>query len=156
MLFRSPFHEARDYVRDLRLESVKEWHKYCRSGQKPNDIPSSPDRTYEDQGWQGFGDWLGTGRIANGKKTYRSFSEARRFVRNLQLCSSEEWRKYRRSGNKPDDIPANPNTVYRDEGWLGIGDWLGTGRVAPKNKAFRPYNEARDFVRSLGLNSVKE
>jgi hypothetical protein len=43
------------------FKNQKEWRDYCKSGQKPEDIPSNPDKTYKQEGWKGFGDWLGTG-----------------------------------------------------------------------------------------------
>jgi hypothetical protein len=36
----------------------------------------------------------------------------------------EEWKNYCRSGNKPEDIPANPVAVYERE-WTWWADWLG-------------------------------
>ena len=77
-----------------------------------------------------MGDWLGTGTVAHRLRQYRSFKEARAFVRSLGLKSGTEWRDYCKSGKKPDDIPANPNKTYAEDGWVGMGDWLGTGAVA--------------------------
>ena len=37
-----------------------------------------------------------------------------------------------------------------------MGDWLGTGTVAPNLRKYRSFVEARAFARSLGLNSAKE
>ena len=57
---------------------------------------------------------------------------------------------------KPADIPSNPNLVYKDEGWIGLGDWLGTGTIAPQMRTYRPFNEARDWARRLPLKSKSE
>ncbi len=62
---------------------------------------------------------------------WRSFNEARAFVRSKELTNAEEWKTFCRSGGKPDDIPTNPNQTYKAE-WRGLGDWLGTGAVAPR------------------------
>ncbi len=51
-----PFEEAREHVRSLNLKSQKEWREYSRRGNRPSDIPTAPDRVYEDDGWQGFSD----------------------------------------------------------------------------------------------------
>ena len=37
----------------------------------------------------------------------------------------------RRDG--PLDIPTNPRVIYMNKGWVGFGDWLGTGRIASKD-----------------------
>jgi hypothetical protein len=54
------FEDARAFVHVLKLKSVKEWQTYCKSGNRPSDIPSSPDRTYADAGWVDWSDCLGT------------------------------------------------------------------------------------------------
>ena len=55
------FKKARAYVHRLGLKSRTEWREYCKSGKKPADIPANPNRTYAEDGWAGYGDWLGTG-----------------------------------------------------------------------------------------------
>jgi hypothetical protein len=37
-----------------------------------------------------------------------------------------------------------------------MGDWLGTGTVAPRYIIYQPFGEARQFVRKLELKSVGE
>ena len=56
-----PFHRARAYARSLGLENRKEWRDFCQSDRMPRDMPADPGRTYRDQGWAGFRDWLRTG-----------------------------------------------------------------------------------------------
>ena len=58
------FEEAREFVRTLGLKNYREWTEYCRSGKKPEDIPSSPYQFYKGKGWKGLGDFLGTGTTA--------------------------------------------------------------------------------------------
>ena len=86
-----PFTKARTFVRSLDLNSKTEWSEYCKSGKKPSDIPANPLDIYSNDGWAGFGDWLGTGRIADHLREYRSFKKARAFVRSLDLKSQIEW-----------------------------------------------------------------
>src|SRR5262249_41947289 len=118
------FAKAKAFVQDLGLKSETQWRAYCRSGRKPDDIPAAADRIYAESGWINWGDWLGTGR---GKVNWRSFEDARTFVQSLGIKSETEWREYRRSGQKPDDIPVNPDRAYAESGWIDWGDWLGTG-----------------------------
>jgi hypothetical protein len=56
----------------------------------------------------------------------------------------------------PKDIPSKPNRTFKDKGWKSLGDWLGTGTVAPRLREYRPFEKARKFARSLGLKSGKE
>ena len=43
-----------------------------------------------------------------------------------------------------------------DNDWKGWGDWLGTGTIAPQNREYLSFEEARKFVRSLGLKNMHE
>jgi len=164
--FRS-FEDARKFARSLNFKSSTEWKKYRKGkleskGKKPDDIPTTPDVSYKNKGWKGWGDFLGTGNIAYSKIKRYSFEEARDFARTLNLKTRKEWECYYRGdllGKKemlPHAIPKNPNAGYRDKGWKGWGDFLGTGNVAAINKAYRSFSEARKFVRSLKLKGLNE
>jgi hypothetical protein len=61
--------EAREFVHILGLRNCEEWRKYCKSGQKPADIPPEPENYYKDQ-LRGMGDWLDTGYNSNQKRKY--------------------------------------------------------------------------------------
>jgi hypothetical protein len=145
------FESAREFARALKLKGNQEWREYCKSGNKPNDIPVNPNRIYK-KDFKGFGDWVGTGTIRTQDRVYRSFTEAREFVRKLGLKSNREWLDYCKSGNKPDNIPATPENTYKNKGWQGFGDWLGNGTT----RNFRPFKEAREFVRALGFKKINE
>ena len=150
------FGEARKFVHSLGLKSVKEWGVYYKSGKKPKDIPTNAARVYKEQ-WVSWGDWLGTGRIADQYKKYQSFSKARKFVHSLGLKGREEWKGYCKSGKKPDRLPADPQSHYKGEkGWTSWGDFLGTGYIASQYRRYRPFSKARKFVHSLGLKSREE
>ena len=151
-----PFENARIFVRNLGLKNLLEWQEYAKSSQRPSDIPAIPSNVYKNEGWLGYGDWLGTGRVANQSREFRPFKEARRFVRTQGLKSETEWRNFRKSGLLPEDIPSNPNRAYKNEGWVGMGDWLGTGEVAHRLRQYRSFEEARDFTHALGLKSAAE
>lgn len=69
---------------------------------------------------------------------YRPFEQAREFVRGLNLQNSAEWRTYASGGNKPVNIPYKPERTYRQK-WQGMGDWLGTGTLATRNRVYRSY-----------------
>jgi len=161
-----PFKDARTFVRNLGLKSVGAWAEYCKGeltkkGKLPEDIPTTPARTYKDRGWKGMGGWLGTGTIAHQDRVFRSFKEARTYVRNLGLKSQSEWWKYckgelPKKKTLPKDIPTSPERIYKDVGWKGIGDWLGTGTVATQDRKYRTFKEARIFVHNLGLKNQIE
>ena len=149
-----PFNEARDFVQSLDIDTNRTWKIYCKSGQKPTNIPGHPQRIYKDEGWSSIGDWLGNGKISYSMINYRSFEDARAYVHVLKLKGNKEWKEYCRSGKKPHDIPSGPDKMYADHGWKGIGDWLGTNSIYQGIKGsskFISHDEARVFVHTLNL-----
>ena len=162
----SSFQRSPGLPQSLNLKSGTEWRKYCQGQLKgkpklPMDIPVKPYRTYKDKGWKGMGDWLGTGTIASQLREYRPFKKARALAHSLHLKSSTEWRKYCQGQLKgkpklPMDIPKNLYQTYKNKGWKGMGDWLGTGTVATNLREYRSFQEARAFVHSLHLNNQAE
>ena len=56
----------------------------------------------------------------------------------------------------PADIPTNPNRSYLGKGWKGIGDWIGTRSIKPGTIEYRPFEQARKFVRALQLKNSSE
>ena len=39
------FEEAVKFAHALKLNGQKEWHAWCKSGKRPPNIPSAPDKT---------------------------------------------------------------------------------------------------------------
>ena len=149
MVYR-PFEKAREFVRNLGLKTYLDWQNYCKSGKKPNDIPQSP-AIYK--GYVSMGDWLGTGRIAYGKRNYLDFEKARKYARSLGLKYLKDWEKHCNSRELPNNIPKTPSYVYKRKGWVSIGDWLGSGIISTRLIENRPFEKARKFARSLNLKS---
>jgi hypothetical protein len=54
------FKKARAIVRNQNLKSQKDWKDYCKSGNKPENIPTNPWIKYKLSGWAGLADWIGT------------------------------------------------------------------------------------------------
>ena len=94
--------------------------------------------------------------MRSGKIEYLSFKEARDFTRGLNLKSRTDWNEYTKSEEYNEKIPKTPWVKYTEAGWNSLGDWLGTGYVASSKRSYKPFREAREFARSLNLNSGKE
>jgi hypothetical protein len=148
------YSKAKEFVHSLGLRNLEQWYKYCASGEKPEYIPSNPNLVYKNE-WKGMGDWLGTGTVATRRRTYRSFAKAKEFAHSLGIKSWEEWVKWAKSDNKPNDIPSNPDKVYEQE-WVSWPDWLDTDNIAGFKKIYRSFEESKIFVHSLGLKSWEE
>lgn len=175
-----PFHEARSFARSFHFSGQRAWKQYCKGARpdlppKPEDIPAAPWKAYENRGWAGWRDWLGTEKPVREPAApkspakpraprkprpsrFRDFESARAFARSLQLESSTQWYAYVQGkrpdkGTKPHDIPSSPHGTYETE-WRGWGDWIGRPEnIAPFRKQFRSFEEARAFARTLGLRT---
>jgi hypothetical protein len=53
------------------------------------------------------------------------FEVAREIVHSVQLGTRKEWDRWQSSGERPPQIPAAPQKVYRNRGWIDWDDWLG-------------------------------
>ena len=53
------FISSKIYVQKLNLRSYNDWCNYCKSKNKPNDIPPHPHIVYKNSGWKGWPDFLG-------------------------------------------------------------------------------------------------
>lgn len=159
------FEKAKEFALSLKLKSEREWRLYCRGLRsdlkpRPDEIPATPPTAYKSE-WKGWGDWLGTSNIKPGSQTYLPFLRARRFARSLKLRNTDEWNTYAQGLSHPDnprppEIPYSPGLVYKNSGWAGMGDWLGTGTIDNRKKSFLAFDEARKLVRTLGLKSETE
>ena len=41
--------DAKKIIHPLRIKNYKEWMQYCKSGKKPNNIPSAPNQIYKNK-----------------------------------------------------------------------------------------------------------
>jgi hypothetical protein len=98
---------------------------------------------------------LGNGNLSNIARDYLSYDQCSLFAQKNNITKSKEWENFSKSDKRPPNIPGHPRDVYKKE-WKGWGKFLGTGRTANKNKVYRPFKEAREFVRSLGLKNHEE
>ncbi len=145
-----PFEQARGIVRNLNLKNSEDWRKYTKSDNFPKNIPKAPGLVYLEE-WLGIGDWLGTGRIADHKKEFLSFEEARKLARSYNFIKMNEWKSFQYSKDFPINLPKSPDNVYKDKGWISWPDFLGY----EKNE-FYEFNEARKIVHSLKLKSQSQ
>lgn len=134
-----PFDEAKEFVHSLKLKSTVEWKEYCLGNlenlpKKPVNIPSAPNITYNNYGnnWISWSDWLGDSCIRKIKRAKKllSFKEAKKFIQSQGLKSTKEWDDYRKGNSKnldsmPSNIPQNPRSTYKNDGWISIDDWIG-------------------------------
>ncbi len=154
------YEEARKIVSTLGLKNHKDWYEYIRNNPElAKKVPKSPEKYYLGKGWKNWGDFIGTGNISNQKRQHRSFKSARIFAQQLGLKSSTEWRKYckgeyRLLPLKPADIPVAVSTIYKNDGWNGFPDFLGSKYICEDKKY--DLNTAKKLIREFNITSIKE
>jgi len=84
------------------------------------------------------------------KKKFLEFKEARKIARELNLRKAKDWTKTKSNNIILQNIPSRPKEYYKKK-WKGWNDWLGSDF-----REYLSFNDARDYVRKLGLNSYAE
>eukprot|EP00947_MAST-08B_sp_MAST-8B-sp1_P006158 g6158.t1 len=147
---------GRDFTQRLKLTSRREWQEWSKSGQRPSNVPSSPDQVYKGKGWVSWPDWMGY-KPKHVVGNLLSFIAARDIVRKLKLTSKEEWKEWSKSGQRPSNVPSHPDQVYKGKGWVSWPDWMGYNPPAGHTKGqMLSFISARDIVRKLKMTSLKE
>ena len=167
------FKVAREYVRSLTLKSYNEWEELINTGEVQDaNIPGNPDTVYKNHGWKGWNDWMGIEEPEKNENTsldrlfdknskeslwstherskWLNFNEAREIVREFGFEYEDEWRlfvegKFTNRKALADNIPRDPDQIYRFVGWKDWKDWL----IHPGQQVtYTKFGIARDFVRS--------
>ena len=95
--------------------------------------------------------------IVNLKNGVKSFDEAREYARKLNLKSLTEWRDYTKKNKIPHYIPLRPDSKFKNNGWVSWADFLGfETKMGRKSFDYLPFEEARNYVRSLNLKTGDE
>ena len=151
------FEDARKFARYLKLKTRSDWRNYCKSCNKPEDIPYDPDLKYSKNEWTNWNDFLGSKKTVNNKRNFLPFKKAREFVRTQNLKNFDDWRIWYKSTTRPKQIPANPKRTYKNE-FLGYADWLGTDTIASqkKGKMFLVFKDAKKFVQTIPPRTQQE
>lgn len=85
--------------------------------------------------------------------SFVDFNTALIIVRNLNINSVTEWRKWIKI-NKDKNIPFNPDSFYKNSGWINYKHFFGSNSL--KRKKFLTYNDAKNLLKTYKLNNYKE
>lgn len=151
------FLEAREFVRKLKLTSAKDWVAYCNGELKnlpikPDDIPTTVYSSYKDEGFTNLMDFLGLDNSKSRNRKFKSFNDVKKFFKKNNIDSQSKWIDYCNKGNRPADIPRDILSYYtKTNEFVSWSDL--TGNTASQLKQFRDFSKAREYARSLKLNS---
>lgn len=126
------FRKAREFVRSCRIPGKGFWRDFLKDKagliqEYQMVLPVRPHLEYTGSGWISWEDWLGT------DIRYADFISTRKFVHSLKLRTQKDWTDYcegrfTRKPRKTGSIFTYPEIAFRDEGWMGWEDWLGSGK----------------------------
>jgi hypothetical protein len=144
--------DAKKFAHSLNVQSRTDWFDFHKKGKIPKNIPKYADESYINDGWVSWGDFLGTGNLSGSQlhTKFRSFEDAREFVKSLKIKTEPEWQKWCKNHERPKDVPFSPEKTYKKQ-WTTMGDWFGTGIISSSilSKNYLPLVEARKKSREL-------
>lgn len=141
------YETAREFCHSLNIRSIKEWREMAESDfARPSNIPSAPNIIYKDSGWTSWSDFL--------LPKFLSYTSAKNLISTIKpkIKTSKAWREFASSENRPRNIPANPERYYKDSGWKGWPDFLGTKRASRR----LTYEESKKVIFKLNLKNRKD
>ncbi len=114
------FSKAKKIVSKFKLKTMADYRKKIKDENLI--LPTTPNRTYA-KNWKSTADYLGQKR---GSVKFLNFVKARLFVRKLGLKTYDEYREYKNKSNFPAFLPQAPDNTYKNKGWRGWKDFIGT------------------------------
>lgn len=116
-----PYEHARRAAMSLGLRCKQDWDDYLLDGKHAFGpyMPNRPDEMYMED-WESWDEFLGV---------MRSYDDARWMVQNvLRLDNMDDYRAFVKSDTKRAEglrIPAQPEKVYQDKGWISDSHFFG-------------------------------
>ena len=83
-----------------------------------------------------------------------SYIEAKTKIKDFGINSQNDYLSIYETDLQPLNFPKYPNSAYKNEGWISWTTFLGKERG--KGVEFLPYQEANEYVKTLGIKSPKE
>jgi superfamily II DNA or RNA helicase len=141
------YNEFLDYLKKNDIKSVKEWWKFRKRNKIPKVYPAFPEKIYN-KNWKDI----------YGRRNFTTFKNAKKFALSLKLSKATDWNLYFKNNKRPNFIPWKPQDYYRNTGWSGWGDFLGTGRISDRFKRsyWLKFNDAKKFAKKKSINNRDE
>jgi len=145
------FEKAKKAIKKFNLLSLKDWQEFSKS-KRTMDIPSNPQVVYKKH-WKGWGDFLGTG-VVSINKIYQNlkYEDAKKIIKKHKIKTPSEHTKKWKTHLKKFDLPAHPDKVFNNRGWIGWGDYL-FGNYIPLFQNWLDYKDAVKIIHSLKFKS---
>ena len=137
------YEDAKSFIKRFKIKNQKEWFKFTKKKNFPNDIPKGPATFYEE--WKGWADFL-----SKKTKTYKTFLETKKYAQSLKIRDRKEWNQHTQTKEFPKDMYVNVDQAFKKE-WKSWGDFLGTGMIAFQFRKYKTFKEVKKYVQKLNL-----
>ena len=150
------YEEAKKYAKKLKLSNVQDWIAFSSSTKRPIDIPFDPSRYYINKGWESWGKFLGTNRIANQNREYINIEDSKKILKKLKFKSANDYKLNFIQKVSKFNIPYHPDKYFKNKGWKDWGDFLGENSKYIKENKIISYKNAKNLVRKNKIKSSIE
>ena len=89
-----------------------------------------------------------------GPLNYLSFDEAKKYIRENNIVTVQQYRDLYKAGKIDPDLPAAPEQFYKNEGYTTWGDFSGSGSY--QSRKTLSIEEFTEKVRELGIRTGKD
>jgi len=107
------FLKLKEFVEWLKTNNIKNNSQFRNIKNKPNFIPSHPERFYKNNGWISWNNILPSSK--NTKKNYLSYAEGKNYLKkNFKIKNVAEFRLLTKENKIPNFIPKKPERFYEN------------------------------------------
>lgn len=86
------FKDAKRYVSNLNIRGVKGWREYCKSENKPINIPNTPNIVYKNKGFVSLPDFLGYQSNRGKKIDSLNYLQAKKICSKFKVSSASDYK----------------------------------------------------------------
>ena len=110
--------------------------------------------------WKGIIDFLGSDskNPFEVSKNFFTYDEAKKNIKKYKIKNSRQWREFKKSGKKSPRIPASPDKIYLNKGWLGWSDFLSSNAVYERYnfKNIVSYSDLKKIIKNNSIKNEKD
>ena len=106
-------------VRELKIKTSTDYINLGKSKKLPKNLPYKPHKFYLNTGWVNWGEFLGTGSIANKNIIFVTYEEFKLFIKKTNYLIYNNYRRDFHNLKKIENkIPMIPSITYKNKGWV--------------------------------------
>jgi superfamily II DNA or RNA helicase len=144
------YREAKKKIKKLNLKNIVDFRNLSKKNLLNKKIPKVPNDFYKNKGWNGWGDFLGTGNLSPKIKyqLYLSFENAKKLIKKNNITTAKEYINFKSFNKNSFYLPSSPATIYK-KSWKGWNDFI-------DKKSFFTYYEAKKLLKKNKVKSLKD